>query len=202
MNALTAPRDEVAPLVAKWERQAENLIGAVLRSGDFEQLMCPLYQGGSPQVRTVDSPYAAAELIATGELGDPRLVNDGWVNPAVPDDLVSDGRLAFDVSFTVWTALARARSGVHSEVEDRMRWSVGLRLGIFDDWCPIYEWLSVTNSHLVSAPQKDILSVSWNLGWFWTFEDVVLVSQPPSAVNRQDEDGPRVQFRDGWLAVP
>lgn len=201
MSTPPAPRDEVAPFVAKWERQARSLIGGVLSGDAVEALMHPLYGGGSPRVRMVDSPYAATELIATGTLGTPRPADDPWANPAAADNLVGDGRLAFDVSFTVWTALARERSRVHSQVEDRMRWSAGLRLGVFDDWYPIYEWLGVAHRNLVTDAQKDVLSLSWNLGWFWTFEDAVLVSQPPTAVSRGD-GGPTILFSDGWSAVP
>lgn len=205
MTPPTAPREEVKPLVTKWERQARTLIGSVLTSDIIEPLVQPLYTQvfhcGSAQVRTVESPYAAADLIATGAMGHPRLADDHWTNPAVDADLVGDGRLTFDTSFTVWTALAKERTRLHSQVAEQMQWSAGLRLGVFDDWYPIYEWLNTTNPEIVTGTQRRLLALSWHLGWFWTFEDAVLVCQPPSST-KHAEDGVHVLFRDGWQATP
>lgn len=205
MNPPTAPREEVTPLVTKWERQARTLIGSVLSSDTIEPLVQPLYtqvfHRGSAQVRTVESPYAAADLIATGAMGHPRLADDHWINPAVAGDLVGNGRLTFDTSFTIWSALARERSRLHSQVEEQMQWSAGLRLGVFDDWYPLYEWLNTTDPELVTGTQRPLLALSWHLGWFWTFEDAVLVCQPPTSVE-QRADGTQALFRDGWLAAP
>lgn len=199
---MTAPRNQVAPFVARWERRARELVGTVLEDQQIEPLVAKLYVGagaGALRCEMVDSPGAGAGLIASGALGTPRLCNDGWMPPAVSEELVGDGRLAFDATLTIWTALVREQSSIYALAEDRMRWSVGLRFGVLDDWYPVYDWLGWAHPALVTERQRTLLSAGWGLGWYWTFEDRVLVCQPPVELVRSSHES-RVMFRDGWAA--
>jgi hypothetical protein len=54
------------------------------------------------------------------------------------------------------------------------------------------------------SPLDGLLAVAHNAGWWWPSEDLVILTDRPKRIQRDDlgrlhcEDGPALQYRDGW----
>lgn len=92
---------------------------------------------------------------------------------------------------------------VLDQVTNSMRGIVAAAMpGQHDYWllyAAVYDRLGVDVSEL-----DGLLAVARNAGWWWAFDDEVIITERPNRIRRDDlgrlhcPDGPALQYRDGW----
>lgn len=192
-----AQEDKMAHYREKWIKI--GLSTAVADRGKAQAAVSAAYEVGGLKPPTtfvwLDSPFAgtvAANMLATGN----RAAKGSAAVRAAEEQTIAqlDGAYTFEVASSKQTST--------TQIKDQV-WSAGY--GAHDaDFLSFYDFFR-NECGLVQETDKlvPLMTLVEHSGWFWPFEDIVILTERPSEVNMRNgrlhqDGGPAVAYRDGF----